>query len=326
MQLIRAGREWQLEGFPVLRLPDPATDVKYFSVNPFLPDQTNRCPLECRYCICHKDDSWHHHPERFVEQPEALELIPILVDKILATEQGALGIPISICDFSDPFVPAHKFHSLAILRELGRRKAKNIVYLTTKAHPGTVYLKELKRVVDDFPTLHVIVYVSLSPLIKGIELVSIDSRKKLLRDLFQLGIQACWYLRPLHPDWFDEHVFDSLAEDLLPTVGPNILLSSLAISDEIETNLKSNNIPVPAWDRAQQGSKMPLSEQFEAEIRKRLGYWAKKLNLDIGPVMGHRICGANGYHAYPCLHCDKNDRYCKMFKGGSVGDIKITQL
>ncbi len=49
--------QWMVAGFPVLGLPDETRSVKYFSLNPFLPNPQNRCPLECAYCVCHQDAS-----------------------------------------------------------------------------------------------------------------------------------------------------------------------------------------------------------------------------------------------------------------------------
>lgn len=34
----------------------------------------------------------------------------------------------------------------------------------------------------------------------------------------------------------------------------------------------------------------------------------------MGPVMGHRLCGTNGNHAYGCLLCGKQARYCQLFQ------------
>ena len=78
-----------LAGFPVLGMPDEERAVKYFSLNPFVPNSKNRCPLECAYCVCHQDSDWHQHPDKFshvnpaptlfVDKKCAIEIAPHLV-------------------------------------------------------------------------------------------------------------------------------------------------------------------------------------------------------------------------------------------------------
>jgi hypothetical protein len=120
------GSQWMLAGFPVLGLPDEARSVKYFSLNPFVPDQENRCPLECAYCVCHQDAGWHQHPEQFAAVQPGADLVGQLLDRILATAEGQAGFPISLCDYSDPFVPVHRERVLGILQALIERGAGGV--------------------------------------------------------------------------------------------------------------------------------------------------------------------------------------------------------
>ncbi|NJM47657.1 MAG: hypothetical protein HC860_17060 [Alkalinema sp. RU_4_3] len=83
--LVLEGSQWMLAGFPVLGMPDEGRSTKYFSLNPFVPNQENRCPLECAYCVCHQDAGWHQHPERFSAVVPEEDLLGQLLDRILAT-------------------------------------------------------------------------------------------------------------------------------------------------------------------------------------------------------------------------------------------------
>jgi DNA repair photolyase len=312
--------QYMLHGFPVLGTPDEKRAVKYFSLNPFLPDEQNRCPVECSYCVCHQDSNWHHHPEHFNKAIAPSDLLEQLLDLIFATPEGQRGFPISLCDYSDPFIGAHRERVLAILDALIDRKATNMVYITTKVHPGVAYLERLKAILDRPHSLRVTVFVSLPPLKKGYEQASIEGRVQLLKDLVKLGIPCCWYLRPLVEEWFDEELMWKLSRDLLGHVAHHVILSGLVMSQEIEESLLNLGLVVPGWDRQQAGSKQLLSFEFEAKLRSILKTVATELNIELGPVMGHRLCGTNGNHAYGCLLCGKQDRYCQLFQLHHYGE------
>lgn len=309
--LIQTGSQWFLEGFPVLGAPDQGREVKYFSLNPFLPDTEHRCPLSCSYCVCHQDASWHHHPERFNSAPP---LIETLLDIILETPEGKRGFPISLCDYSDPFLPIHLPRVLAILRALMARGARNMVYITTKIHPGPKFLAALQALLQGPHGLRVTIFVSLAPLKPGYEEVSVQRRVQLLHDLVALGLPCCWYLRPLVKEWVDEDLLVTLAKQLVGVVKDHIILSGVVMSDEIEAALLQKQLFVPQWDRSRPGRKLLLEPAFELSIRQILSDIARNLAVDLGPIMSHRLCGTNGNHAYGCLICGKQDRYCQLFQ------------
>jgi DNA repair photolyase len=137
--------QFLLAGFPVLGMPDKNRQVKYFSLNPFLPDAKHRCPLNCVYCVCHQDSQWHQNPRQFSGQTLPDGLLSDLLDRIFATPEGQNGFPISLCDYSDPFLPAHRERTLTILNALIDREAANMVYITTKVHPGTALYNACER-------------------------------------------------------------------------------------------------------------------------------------------------------------------------------------
>ena len=314
MALVCEGSQIFLKGFPVLGLPDSHRAVKYFSLNPFLPDQTNRCPLECAYCVCHQDESWHHHPEVFRGVPAPAPLLDQLLDIILGSPEGQRGFPISLCDYSDPFIPAQRERVLAILDRLIDRGAANLVYITTKAHPGSRFLARLRDTLARPNALRPTVFVSLPPLKPGYERVSVQARVRLIKDLVQLGIPCCWYLRPLTEPWYDEELMWELARELVPHVGHHVVLSGVVMSEEIEAQLLARGLAAPAWDRGAPGRKIYLAPAFEQRLRGILRTVAQQQGLELGPVMGHRLCGTNGNYAYGCLTCAKQERYCQLFQ------------
>mgnify|MGYP000046390218 CR=1 FL=1 len=94
-----------------------------------------------------------------------------------------------------------------------------MVYITTKINPGEHYLKKLASFVKNNTQIKITVFVSLAPLKKGIESVSISQRVALLKSLVKLEIPCCWYLRPLNETWYDEQLLHSLGNELIPIVG-----------------------------------------------------------------------------------------------------------
>lgn len=308
------GRQLMLQGFPVLAMPDAQQAVKYFSLNPFLPTARNRCPLDCAYCVCHQDRAWHHHPEQFADTDLPDDLLEQLLDYLFATPEGQNGAPISLCDYSDPFIAVHRERVLTLLQALIDRQASSLVYITTKAHPGLAYLTQLKAILARPHALRVTVFVSLPPLKPGYEKVSIADRVRLIQDLVRLGIPCCWYLRPLVEEWFDEELMWQLARSLVPHIQDHIILSGIVMSDDIAAYLEQQELLVPQWDLANAGRKQPLSSEFEAKLRHILHQVAEELDITLGPVMGHRLCGTNGNHAYGCLMCAQQQRYCQLFQ------------
>ncbi|KAB8143269.1 hypothetical protein F8S13_09600 [Chloroflexia bacterium SDU3-3] len=242
-----------------------------------------------------------------------------LLDIILASSEGRAGFPISLCDFSDPFIPAHRERVLAILQALIDRGAQNLVYITTKVHPGMRFLRRLRALLAQPNGLRVTVFVSLPPLREGYERASVPGRVRLLQDLVALGIPCCWYLRPLTEDWYDEELLTRLAHELLPHVSHHVILSGIVMSAEVEAVLQDRGLVVPTWDHGLAGRKQHLSPKFEHHVRTLLATIADELGVAMGPVMGHRLCGTNGNHAYGCLLCARQDRYCQHFQVQQFG-------
>jgi len=320
MEIVRQGSQLFVNEFPVLGLPDEGRAVKYFSLNPFLPDQRNRCPLECAYCVCHQDSKWHRHPEQYsgAEPPE--NLLDTLLDHIFAAPEGQQGFPISLCDYSDPFIPAHQQRVISILEALIERDAANMVYITTKAHPGKRFLAQLADLLARPNALRVTVFVSLPPLQRGYEPVSIPRRVQLLKDLVALEIPCSWYLRPLVEEWYDDELMWRLTRELLPHVADHVILSGIVMSEEVEAELLQKGLFVPEWDQSQPGKKQNLRPEFEAKLRSILKSVAEEAGIPMGPIMSHRLCGTNGNHAYGCLLCGKQQRYCQLFQLHHYGD------
>lgn len=307
--LVQHDHRLVLDGFPVLGLPDEQRAINYFSLNPFLPDTFHRCPLACSYCVCHQDSAWHSHPEHFADRNLPDTLINELLDHIFTTEQGQKGFPISLWDYSDPFLPIQRDQVLTTIQALNERQVDNMVYITTKIHPGRRFLKRLQAILAQAAPLRITVFVSLAPLRPGYEQAAVPARVRLLHDLVELGIPGCWYIRPLVEDWFDENLMRQLAHTLLPAVAHHIILSGVMMSEEIEAALTAQNLTIPTWDKAQPARKQPLPTRFEQHVRTLLRDVARELNIPLGPVLGHRICGAQGHYDYGCL----KQRYCELF-------------
>jgi DNA repair photolyase len=313
-KISQSGSQYLFDGFSVLGMPDEKRAVKYFSLNPFLPDSNNRCPLGCAYCVCHQDSQWHHNPTYYNGKHLPNSMLENLLDLILQSEEGLAGFPISLCDYADPFIPSHQARVLGIISSLMQRNATNMIYITSKYHPGVKYLDKLKKILELNNSLRLTVFVSLPPIKPGYEKVSVEKRIELLHDLSQREIPCCWYLRPLTEAWFDQDLMWRLCRELLPVVFNHVILSGLVMSDEVAKNIKNEGLVLPKWLPEESGKKQLLSPDFEAKIRGILNTVAQQLQIDLGPVMSHRLCGTNGNHAYGCLHCSKNDRYCQLFQ------------
>jgi hypothetical protein len=119
-------------------------------------------------------------------------------------------------------------------------------------------------------------------------------------------------------EWFDGGLMAELARELVPVVKDHIILSGIVMSGEVEAILLARGLVVPDWAVA--GVKLPLDRLFEQRVRGILSAAAEAAGVSLGPVMGHRLCGTNGNHAYGCLVCGKQDRYCQLFQLHHYGE------
>ncbi|NJM47658.1 MAG: hypothetical protein HC860_17065 [Alkalinema sp. RU_4_3] len=70
----------------------------------------------------------------------------------------------------------HRDRILQILQALIDRGANNMVYITTKVHPGAGFLDRLQVLLAQPHGLRVTVFVSLPPLRSGYEVVAVAGR------------------------------------------------------------------------------------------------------------------------------------------------------
>jgi len=308
--LIKKNNRFEILGFPVLEMPMQGKN--YFSINPFLPDSLNRCPLGCLYCLSQKD-FWNKDYHIFNNKILPPNLIQTLVNYILDSKAGRKGFPIAVLDYSDPFLPIHQNRLLETIAALRHRNAVNIFYVTTKLHPGVNFLNKIK---SSFlkSRLKPVVLVSLSPLQPGLEKVSVSDRVRLIKDLVKLKIPSCWYIRPLVQEWFYHEMLTDLVHDIAPCIKNNIIISSLIMTKSIEENLIANDIDVPVWDDTMNGEKLLLPETFEKNVRSQIINIGKKVGINIDSILSHRICAANRYLNFACKVCQPQDRrFCQGY-------------
>jgi hypothetical protein len=166
----------------------------------------------------------------------------------------------------------------------------NPVYLTTKVHPGNLYLRALQARVA-LSKVPIAIFVSLPPIRDAYESVPFGTRVALLRALGELGLPSYWYLRPLVEEWFDEGRLRKLAATLLPVVQDRVILSSVVMSPEIAGALEARGLDVPPWDPSKASHKIEISPDFVRKVRRILEEEAARTAVNLGPVRQHRYCG-----------------------------------
>jgi len=228
------------------------------------------CPLDCSYCV-EKKDKWFEKKITAIYSPE--ETIERMIKSQIIVKDKS---PLTFYNFSDPFLAENKENLLIILKKLDSLGWKNKIGLITKMHPGINYLESLK----DLRNLKIAIFVSYANLIPGLEKVSSESRIKLMEDSKNLGIKTINYARPLVSIWTDEKRLNDLGDQLKGKVDA-ISLSSVRLTPEIISSLKSKNISVPeVRTYVNKNRETPFFHKVTEILREKTGV----------PVFWHTSC------------------------------------
>ena len=222
------------------RLPERAREVVEYRKSGLSLNHIQGCPLDCAYCIRHTYGLWdQRQPRALMPDAEAVELL------VSHRYFRAHITPVQILNrATDPFLPAVRPHTLAVLADLDRRGLRNHVLVITRHQMKPGDIARLNRLANLKVTL-LFSYSGIddariepypSRIAAGsLELMSAPARRR---------YRTILYWRPLVPGLNDsaEHLERAHA---LSQVADATVFTGLFYRDQIAQYYRANGLPEP---------------------------------------------------------------------------------
>jgi len=229
-----------LDGEQAERLPARAREVVEYRKSGLSLNHIQGCPLDCAYCIRHTYGSWDQR------QPRALMTDAEAVDRLVSHRYFQAHVtPVQVLNrATDPFLPAVRPHTMAVLADLDGRGLTNHVLVITRHQMKPDDITRLNRLVNLKGTL-LFTYSGIDDL--RIEpypsQVAADSLK-LMTAPARRRYRTILYWRPLVPGLNDseEHLAQAYA---LSLVADATVFTGLFYRDQIAQYYRANGLPEP---------------------------------------------------------------------------------
>jgi DNA repair photolyase len=222
------------------RLPARAREVVEYRKSGLSLNHIQGCPLDCAYCIRHTYGLWdQRQPRALMPDAEAVELL------VSHRYFRAHITPVQILNrATDPFLPAVRPHTLAVLADLDSRGLRNHVLVITRHQMKPGDIARLNRLANLKVTL-LFTYSGIddariepypSRIAAGsLELMSAPARRR---------YRTILYWRPLVPGLNDsaEHLERARA---LSQVADATVFTGLFYRDQIAQYYRANGLPEP---------------------------------------------------------------------------------
>ncbi len=227
------------------QLPDRARDVVEYRKSGLSLNHVQGCPLDCAYCIRHTYGLWDHR------QPRALMSDGAAVEELVSHRYFQPHVtPVQVFNrATDPFLPAVKRHTFAVLEDLDSRGLTNHVLVITRHQVKVEELQRLNRLRSIKLTL-LFTYSGIDD--KRIEpfpsTVAAESLK-LAGGVRPRRYRTIFYWRPLVPGLNDTDEHLKTAYELSRHADATVF-TGLFYRDQIAAYYKANGLPEPYEDTA----------------------------------------------------------------------------
>ncbi|MGH3697189.1 MAG: radical SAM protein [Pseudonocardiaceae bacterium] len=240
------------------RLPERAREVVEYRKSGLSLNHIQGCPLDCAYCIRHTYGLWDHRvPRALMSDAEAVEE---LVNHRYFQPHVT---PVQVFNrATDPFLPAVRPHTFAVLEDLDKRELTNHVLVITR--------HAMKP--EDSDQLHQLRHVKVTLLFtfSGIDNPEIEpypshvaaDSLKLMSAPSPRKYRTIFYWRPLVPGLNDSDEHLAQAHELAAHADATVF-TGLFYRDEIAEYYKANGLPEPYEDTAR---RKIVPETLEARV------------------------------------------------------------
>ena len=221
-------------------LPARAREVVEYRKSGLSLNHIQGCPLDCAYCIRHTYDLWDQR------QPRALMPDAEAVERLVGHRYFQAHVtPVQVLNrATDPFLPAVRPHTLAVLADLDGRSLRNHVLVITRHQMKPDDIRRLNRLVNLKVTL-LFTYSAIDD--KRIEPYPSQVAADSLRLTSAPGrrrYRTILYWRPLVPGLndSDEHLERAYR---LSRLADATVFTGLFYRDQIARYYRANRLPEP---------------------------------------------------------------------------------
>ena len=266
-------------------LPERAREVVEYRKSGLSLNHVQGCPLDCAYCIRHTYGLWDQR------QPRALMNDDQAVEQLVGHRYFTPHVtPLQLFNrATDPFLPAVREHTFAVLENLDRRGLRNHVLVITRYR---VWDEDCERLasIDNLKLTLLFTYSGIDdrriepyPSQVAAESLAIASRRRPRR------YRTVLYWRPLVPGLNDSARHLAQAVDL-SGIGDATVFTGLFFRDEIAAYYRASGLPMPYGATARRKVMPETLEQRILEAFHRLGG---------GPLFRKTSCAVSYAHGLP---------------------------
>ena len=219
------------------------------------------CPLDCGYCVRHFWGNFEQKiPQLLVPTDEAVQML------VHHPEFVEHGTPLQLFNkATDPFLPAVKPHTFAVLEDLDQRGLTNLVLIITRFHVTEDDMERLERLTSVRPTL-LFTYSGIKddrvePIGKSTTTVDSIMTAASCRDRTKVIL----YWRPIVPGWNDDP--DTMAHVLGVADGAQVdalVFTGYYHKEENANHLRDLGVDVPYGDDWQRRKVLP--QELDARV------------------------------------------------------------
>lgn len=202
------------------------------------------CIWDCAYCIQHKDvffDTSRYKKVNHIKINGQRITSEDVVSEVLTNPRINSKTPLTLYNFSDPFLPQNTEGLINILEELDERELKNPIGLITRTFVGDKILNRISRLRNVKPIV-LVSYAGYEN--KNIELAPNSKRRDLIIKLHERGIPVLQYMRPMVREWIEEGQIER-TRDKLGKYLDGVVMSGIRLTPEIILNIEGKGLVVP---------------------------------------------------------------------------------
>lgn len=278
------------------QLPDRAREVIEYRKSGLSLNHIQGCPLDCAYCIRHTYGLWDQR------QPRALMPDAQAVDELVNHRYFQPHVtPIQLFNrATDPFLPAVRPHTYAVLEALDERGLTNHVLVITR--------HQMKP--DDIDRLNALQHIKVTLLFtySGIDNKDIEpypsrvaaTSLKLMSEPYRRKYRTILYWRPLVPGVNDSDQHLTAAHELCRFADATVF-TGLFYRDQIADYYKANGLPEPYSETAR---RKIVPETLERRVLETFAYSSSLFRKTSCAVSyAHNLPDYNGHYGIREL-CD----------------------
>ena len=274
------------------------TQIKYEYSNPFtLTTQLKSwmalnlnfgCVWDCAYCIQHKDEFFSNSNYQKINnmfEPEEV------VSEIMANPRITSRTPLTLYNFSDPYLPQNTTGLRKILRELDKREFTNPVGLITRTFVDGDTLDNIA----DLTSLRPVIIVSYAGYEnRKLEGAPLKRRVQLMKEVKKRRIPLLQYLRPIAREWLEPDQFKK-ARDAVAEHIDGVVMSGVRLTPEVIKRIEERGLAVPYVPNH-------LNKFFPKEIQEEI----LEVYRGIAPVYRYTSCGISSTLRIPDYNAHLN--------------------